>query len=246
MTDNDYQYDLTRFNHKEAAPLQWVDEHGQRVTPPQPVGSANDWRPHEQESLTGFWANYEERFERIEDAVVSILAAMDIDLNDPNFANTPKRVARAFLTEWCLGYVQDPEKLITVFPNNSNEHDLVIVKDIPFYSMCAHHLAPFNGRASVAYVAGDKVLGLSKFARIIQMYARRLTLQEHITQQAAETLVEFLNPAGVMVVLHNVTHTCMCSRGANAIGSSTTTSATRGAFFENPALRAETLSLLLK
>ena len=179
----------------------------------------------------------------IEKAVSIIIGAFGIDLNDPNFIDTPSRTADALVYTWLVGYTERPEDVFTTFPNDSGEHDMVVVKDIPIYSMCAHHMAPFFGKGAVAYVPNGKVVGLSKMSRIIDVFARRLQLQELITKQVADSIEELLDPLGVMVVLYNMEHTCMTSRGVKAHGSTTTTSAVRGVFTE-AIVRQEALTLI--
>lgn len=175
--------------------------------------------------------------------IKELLELFQVDLKDPNFTETPDRVAKAFSDTWLAGYGQNVEDVVTVFPNDRNEDGMVIVKDIPFYSMCAHHMAPFFGKASIAYVPDKHVLGLSKMSRVLNVYARRLQLQEIITQQVADALMGLVRPKGVMVVLSNVEHTCMTSRGVQAHGAVTTTSEVRGVFNQQE-VRQEALSLI--
>lgn len=166
------------------------------------------------------------------------------DPEDPNIADTPRRVAKALMRTWLSGYSRTPEDVLKTFPNRGNEGAMVIVKDIPFYSMCAHHMAPFFGTAYVAYIPKEKVLGLSKFPRLLDIFARRLQLQERITDQFADAVQEALDPLGVYIVLRNVQHMCMTSRGVQAHGSNTTTSAVRGVFATDAVVRTEALSLM--
>lgn len=184
------------------------------------------------------------KINQIAGAVEHILQQFPVDLNDPNFESTPLRYAKALVTEWLSGYFTNPADVIKVFPNTRNEEGLVIEYDIPFYSMCAHHIAPFFGKAAIAYIPNEFVLGLSKFARIVNVFANRLQLQELITQQIADELEIQLKPRGVMVVLYDVTHTCVCSRGIHAVGAKTSTSVIRGLFRNVPALRDEALSII--
>jgi GTP cyclohydrolase I len=179
---------------------------------------------------------------RIELAIKDVLMALEIDLSDPNFTDTPGRVAKAMLEEWFKGYQMNPKDVLTVFPNNGHERDLVVVKDIPLYSTCAHHMSPFIGKAAIAYLPGTYVIGLSKLARVVDIFARRLQLQEQITWQVADCLMSVLEPQGVIVTLYDVMHTCMTSRGVHAHESSTTTSASRGIFLTDAALRAEAIT----
>lgn len=173
-----------------------------------------------------------------------ILSLVGGDEEDPNLDGTGERVARAMVEEWFSGYDRELSDVLKVFPNETGAKDLVIVKDIPFFSTCAHHMAPFFGKAAIAYLPEDHVLGLSKFSRVVDHFARRLQLQENITSQVANSLMETLAPKGVMVVLSNVTHMCMESRGVQAHGASTTTSAVRGLFENDSTLRLEALNLL--
>lgn len=184
----------------------------------------------------------------VEKAITDLLIAFNVDLNDPNLVDTPERVAKAYQDFWLSGYDKNHDDLTTVFPNDSIG-DLVLVKDINFYSLCSHHLAPFKGKVAVAYIPSSKgYIGLSKIPRLVDMYARRLQLQERLTAQVADALVEILDPQGVMVVLYNVEHMCMTSRGVGQHESVTTTSALRGKFHHSEdgsiALRNEVLSLL--
>lgn len=153
---------------------------------------------------------------------------------------TPERVEKAwkFLTG---GYRQTLEEVAgdAVFAAEGSE--MVVVKDIEFYSMCEHHMLPFYGRAHIGYIPGQKILGLSKFARITDLYARRLQVQERLTTQIAEAVQELLQPQGVAVVLEGV-HLCMAMRGVQKQNSSTTTSAMRGLFKSDPRTRSEFMS----
>lgn len=179
----------------------------------------------------------------VNEAIRMILQACNADMDDPNFTETPARVAAAFANYWLAGYQLKVEDELTVFPNEG-ESDLVVVKDIPLYSMCSHHFAPFMGKAAIVYQPSDFVMGLSKTKRVLDVYARRLQLQERITAQVADALQLHLKPKGVMVVLYDVEHTCMTSRGVQAHGSTTTTRAVRGIFAESDSLRAEAYRLI--
>lgn len=153
---------------------------------------------------------------------------------------TPHRVATAwaYMTE---GYTQNLYEVVGEGIFTAESSDMVIVKDIEFYSMCEHHMLPFYGRAHVAYLPGDKILGLSKFARIIDLYSRRLQVQERITTQVADAVQDLLEPKGVAVLLEGV-HLCMAMRGVEKQNSSTTTSAMRGLFRSDQRTRAEFMS----
>ena len=185
-----------------------------------------------------------EQYQAVEQAVRDLLDAFNVNWDDPNYTDTPKRVTKAYLDYWVSGYGRDPRDEITVFPNESGTDDMVMVKDMRFYSLCSHHLAPIEGYAAIAYIPNKYLLGLSKLGRILEIYARRFQLQERIGQQTADTLMDLLRPKGVMTVLYNVKHGCMSSRGVKLHESNTTTSAIRGIFRDDSALRAEAMSLL--
>lgn len=179
---------------------------------------------------------------QIEEAVRLILEAIGEDPNRDGLRDTPRRVAKMY-EEVFQGMGQDPkEYFATIF--NEDHEELVLVKDIPFYSMCEHHLVPFFGKAHVAYIPkGGKVTGLSKLARAVEAVAKRPQLQERITSEVANAIVETLEPYGVMVVVE-AEHMCMTMRGVKKPGSKTITSAVRGIFEKNQAARAEVLSLI--
>jgi len=180
---------------------------------------------------------------RIEKAVREILHAIGEDPERDGLVETPKRVAKAY-AEFFSGLHQDPAELLaTTF---DIEHDeLVLVKDIPFYSTCEHHLVPFHGTAHVGYIPGPegKVTGLSKLARLVEVFARRPQVQERLTTQIVDALMEHLSPRGAMVVVE-CEHMCMSMRGVRKPGAKTVTSAVRGQLRE-PATRAEAMSLIL-
>lgn len=181
--------------------------------------------------------------ERIEGAVRDILDSVGEDPDRDGLLETPGRVARAY-GELLVGYSQDPaEHLDKQFEVDHDE--MVIVKDIPFSSMCEHHMLPFIGRAHLAYLPGPggKVCGLSKLARVVDGYARRLQVQERLTGQVADAIGGRLKAAGVLVVIE-AEHLCMSMRGVQKPGSMTTTSAVRGLLKDNPVTRAEALGLI--
>lgn len=180
--------------------------------------------------------------QKVEQAVRMILEAIGEDPEREGLLETPKRVARMY-EETFQGLNQDPkEYFATVFGEEHEE--LVLVKDIPFFSMCEHHLIPFFGKAHVGYIPkGGKVTGLSKLARAVEAVSKRPQLQERITATIAESLVETLAPHGVIVVVE-AEHMCMTMRGVKKPGSKTVTSAVRGVFAEDPAARAEVFSLI--
>jgi GTP cyclohydrolase I len=178
---------------------------------------------------------------RIERAVREILLAVGEDPDREGLLRTPNRVARAY-GELMAGMWTDPRvHLKTVFTERYDE--VVLLRDIEFNSLCEHHLLPFTGRAHVAYLPDGKVVGLSKLARLVEGFARRPQVQERLTTQIADALWEELQPVGAACVVEAV-HTCMTIRGAKKHGSTMVTSALRGIFKENPASRAEVLSLI--
>ncbi|SDF61131.1 GTP cyclohydrolase I [Blastococcus aurantiacus] len=181
---------------------------------------------------------------RAEAAVRELLLAVGEDPDRPGLQETPARVARAY-AETFAGLWQDPyEILATTFDENHDE--LVLVKDIAMYSTCEHHLVPFHGVAHVGYIPGadGRVTGLSKVARLVEVYARRPQVQERLTRQIADALNDVLKPQGVIVVIQ-AEHLCMAMRGIRKPGTTTVTSAVRGIFRENPATRSEAMSLVL-
>lgn len=179
--------------------------------------------------------------EAIKDAVRTILTAVGEDPDRPGLKETPRRVAHMYM-EMFAGLHIDPQRhLQVVFPETYDE--MVLVKDIPFTSMCEHHLLPFSGVAHVAYIPNGKVTGLSKLARVVEEVARRPQVQERMTQQVAEIIDEHLQTKGVAVVI-SAEHSCMSIRGIKKHGSVTVTSALRGIFKDNQSTRAEFMSLI--
>lgn len=186
-------------------------------------------------------ANEDPRIARIATHVRGILAELGLDLDDPNLSETDRRVAKMYL-EMFHGLEEGAEPEITTFPNEEHYSAMVMEKRIPFYSMCAHHLVPFYGHAHLAYIPNDSILGLSKFARILEFYAKRPQLQERLTEQVANYLEAKLRPQGVMVVVE-ARHLCVEMRGVKKPGAVTVTSAIRGIFHQKP-VREEFLDLL--
>jgi GTP cyclohydrolase I len=170
-----------------------------------------------------------------------VLKELNLDLEDPNFVDTPKRVAKMYL-EMFHGLREGAQPKVTTFPNDEGYHHMVIEKEIPFYSMCAHHFVPFYGHAHIAYIPESEVVGLSKLPRILEFYAKRPQLQERLTEQVAEFLWTQLEPLGVMVVIE-ARHLCVEMRGVKKAGAMTTTSALRGCFADRM-VREEFLALL--
>ena len=180
--------------------------------------------------------------ERIEKAVREILFAIGEDPDREGLIETPKRVA-AMYEEIFSGIEDDPTRHLKVFSENDND-EIVVVRDIPLYSMCEHHLLPFIGKAHIAYIpSGGKVIGLSKLARIVDLYAKRPQLQERLTSQIADFLDTELQPLGIAVVIE-AQHLCMTMRGARAAGAMTQTSALRGIAKKDARTRAEIMALL--
>jgi GTP cyclohydrolase I len=180
-----------------------------------------------------------DRFDReaAMEAVSDLLVALGRNPDSPHLSATPRRVADAFIE------MLTPEEFaLTTFPNEEGYEELVLVRDIPFHSLCEHHLLPFSGVAHVGYLPGDRILGLSKFARVVTYFSRDLQVQERLTRQVADWLQNGLAPRGVGVVLE-AEHGCMSARGVNVRGSRTTTSALHGAIRDDPSTRAEFLAL---
>ena len=180
--------------------------------------------------------------ERIQNAVREILIAVGEDPDREGLVETPKRVANMY-EEIFAGLTEDPKQHIKLFNEQSND-EMVIVKDIPFYSMCEHHLLPFFGKAHIGYIPSDnKIIGLSKLARIVDNFAKKPQVQERLTSDIADFLNDNLQPKGVAVIME-AEHMCMTMRGARAAGAKTQTSALRGIMRTDAKTRAEVLSLL--
>jgi GTP cyclohydrolase I len=171
------------------------------------------------------------------EAVTDLMRAIGMDPNDPSLARTPTRVARAYAE-----LLSPREFGLTTFPNDEGYDELVVARDIPFTSICEHHLLPFVGTASVGYLPGVRILGLSKLARVVELFGRRPQVQERMTKQVASWLDQHLRPRGVGVVIR-AEHTCMTLRGVQARGATTVTSALLGTLRDDPRSRAEFLGL---
>jgi GTP cyclohydrolase IA len=178
----------------------------------------------------------------LEGIVAGLLRAIDPNPEREGLERTPLRVARAlrFLTR---GYAEDPESVINGALFSENYSEMILVKDIDFYSLCEHHVLPFFGRAHVAYIPRGKIVGLSKVARLVEVFARRLQVQERMTTQIADTIERHLDPLGVAVVLE-AEHLCMRMRGVEKPNSVVVTSAMRGAFQANSKTREEFMTLV--
>ncbi|HBL26969.1 MAG TPA: GTP cyclohydrolase I FolE [Acidobacteria bacterium] len=181
------------------------------------------------------------KVEMIAGHVRGILATLGLDLADPNLAETDLRVAKMYV-EMFHGLSEGAEPKVTTFPNDEGYSHMVMEKQIPFYSMCAHHLVPFYGHAHIAYIPRERIIGLSKFSRILEFYAKRPQLQERLTEQVVRYLEENLNPLGAMVVIE-ARHLCVEMRGVKKPGAVTVTSALRGVFHQKQ-VREEFLDLL--
>ena len=177
-----------------------------------------------------------------EDAVRFLLREIGEDPDRGGLIETPKRFVKA-LREMTEGYAKQPQEVLKVFEDGGENYDqMVLVKDIPVYSMCEHHMAPFMGKAHVAYIPDGKIVGLSKLSRLTNVFARRLQVQERLTDQIAQALQDHLNPKGVGVVVR-CRHMCMESRGVKIHGAETVTASLRGALLEHGAARSEFMAL---
>jgi GTP cyclohydrolase IA len=178
--------------------------------------------------------------EAAEQAARELLVALGADLDSPGLRDTPRRMAAAY------GELLTPEPFnFTSFPNEQRYDELVVVRDIPFQSLCMHHLLPFQGVAHVGYIPANRIVGLSKLARVVQFFARNLQLQERLTTEIAECIQTHLDPKGVGVVLE-AEHLCMSLRGAEVCGAQTVTSALAGIVRDDPRTREEFLAVTLR
>lgn len=180
--------------------------------------------------------------ELFEDSVKNILKYIGEDENREGLEKTPQRVRKAF-EFMCQGYEQDPKEIIQAALFTSSNDEMVVVKDIEFYSMCEHHVLPIIGKAHVAYIPDGKVIGLSKIPRVVNVFARRLQIQEQMTEQIADAIQEAINPKGIAVVI-DARHMCMEMRGVEKINSTTVTSALRGIFKKEKKTKDEFMSII--
>jgi GTP cyclohydrolase I len=178
---------------------------------------------------------------KIQEAVKMIIEAIGEDPDRPGLVDTPMRVANMY-EEIFSGIGREASEVIKDVPGEKHE-EIVLVRDIPFYSVCEHHILPFLGKAHVAYLPSGKIMGLSKMARVVDILAKRLQLQERLSSEVADTIMEKIEPLGVMVVIE-AEHLCMTMRGIKAPGARTVTSAIRGIFHQDTAARSEALSLI--
>jgi len=178
---------------------------------------------------------------KLEAAVLALMKALGENTKREGLVATPRRVAEAYKKIF-EGYSQDPKKIITVF-SDENYDEMIVLKDIEFYSTCEHHMFPFFGKAHIGYIPNGKIVGLSKIPRVVEIFSRRLQNQERLTVEIAKTLEELITPKGVGVVLEGK-HLCMMSRGVKKQGSTMITSAMRGLFKNNLNTRGEFLQLI--
>ncbi|CAN6641571.1 GTP cyclohydrolase 1 [Trichomonascus vanleenenianus] len=183
-----------------------------------------------------------QRVDRIAEAVKTILTELGEDPSRGGLLETPERYAKAMLF-FTKGYQTTIKDIVKNAVFEEDHDELVIVKDIDIYSLCEHHLVPFFGKIHIGYIPNNRVIGLSKLARLADMFARRLQVQERLTKQVAMALWEMLQPSGVAVIME-ASHMCMCARGVEKTGSSTTTSCMLGCFRENQKTREEFLALI--
>lgn len=179
-----------------------------------------------------------------EDIVVRLLQFLGEDSTREGLKETPARFLKAWRDYWGRGYRQNPADIMKVFEDGAEGcNEMILVKSIPLFSHCEHHLAPIVGHAHVAYIPNGKIIGLSKIPRLVEIYARRLQVQERLGNQIADAMMEYLQPKGCAVLIE-ARHLCMESRGIERIGASTTTSALRGVFMDEPETRAEFFSMV--
>jgi GTP cyclohydrolase IA len=178
----------------------------------------------------------------IESLVEALLKELGQDPAREGLVRTPARVAKAFRF-FTKGYAEDPVDILNDALFEVSYDEMVLVKDIGFYSLCEHHLIPFFGRAYVAYIPNGKVMGLSKIPRLVEMFARRLQVQERLTMEIAETIERVLEPRGVAVVIESI-HLCMMMRGVEQQNAFAVTSSLKGAFQSDPKTRAELMELI--
>ena len=181
--------------------------------------------------------------ENVQDAIRTLIEWAGDDPSREGLLDTPARVARAW-KEYCLGYDEDPAyHLSRVFEEVGGYNEIVLLKDIPFQSHCEHHMAPIIGKAAIAYLPSDRVVGISKLARVLHGYARRLQVQERLTAEVADCIWDNLQPQGVAVVIE-AAHSCMTARGVRTPGVSMVTSRMMGTFLEDQRSREEVMGLM--
>jgi GTP cyclohydrolase IA len=192
-------------------------------------GRDNDWKTQADNQLSLLLADVSNNPKNIEQCVAQMIGMFPgEDPTREGLLETPKRVAKAFLGDFLKGYQEDPKDILKTFSGEDYD-EMVLVKNIPFYSLCEHHMVPFFGTAHVGYIPSGRIVGLSKLPRLVDCFSRRLQVQERLTREIATALDDHLSPTGVMVVV-NARHMCMEARGIRKAGSSTTTSCVMGAF----------------
>ncbi len=230
-----------RLSHQSVPPLGGPNPAG-RGAPRRYAGAMNGGAPDPRDvapAMLGRAVNASKfNLAAAERAASDLLRAIGADVDSPNLVGTPRRVAASFAE-----LVTPAEFGATSFPNDGCYDELVVVRDIPFHTLCMHHLLPFRGEAHVAYLPGERIIGLSKLARVVEAFARDLQLQERMTVQIADWLEQELKPRGVGVVL-SAEHTCMTIRGVRKPGTRTVTSALRGSLREDARTRQELFSLV--
>lgn len=184
----------------------------------------------------------EQRMTNREYAVSLLLQSIGEDTSREGLQDTPKRVAKMY-EELFSGYEQDPAAILSTVFNDEQHEELVLVRDIEFYSHCEHHMVPFHGVCHIAYIPNKSVVGISKLARLVECFAKRLQIQERMTKQIADAIMEHVGAKGVAVVI-KASHLCMEMRGVKKPGTKTVTSAMRGVFMDKPEARAEVLELM--
>ncbi len=182
------------------------------------------------------------RQDSIQDTIVRQLEYIGEDPNREGLKETPNRIIRAWRNEIFSGYREDPQELFTTFDTDGYDQ-IILLKNIEIFSMCEHHMLPFFGIAHVAYIPNERIVGISKLARLVDIYARRLQIQERIGEQVTNDLMTYLRPKGAACVIEAV-HMCMRMRGVSKQRSSMVTSSLKGAFFDKPEVRQEFLSLI--
>ncbi len=180
--------------------------------------------------------------DEMENIIKSLLLEIGENPEREGLEKTPHRVSEMYkyLTK---GYSEDPEKIINGAMYTEGPQDMIVLKDIDFFSLCEHHMVPFFGKCHIAYIPNNKIIGLSKLARLVEVYSRRLQVQERLTRQIADTIEKHLNPQGVAVVTE-AGHLCMKMRGVEKLNSTAITSAMLGAFYDNQATRSEFMDFI--